>query len=195
MKAWELASEQDYRAQRMLAHGLLADVPLHDVWRLVLPASGRPGTMTEVRRVAQSIDRGGLGLAVPALFTIRRLAGKLLSWNEGAQGPWTSSLPGGLPSELAERSLVPAGTPDGPFRVTYVLDDEAMSETRNATVEAFLAGAIRPHPQGFELLFAIHVKPTGLLTRPYLAAIAPFRRFLVYPALLGSFHRQWAAAR
>ena len=194
MKAWGLASEEHYRELPLTAHVLLLDVPLHDVWSVVLPANGRPGTMMEVRKVAAGMGGvRGLGLVVPILFAVRKVIGTVLGWDVQPPGEWVSSVPSGLPDDLVERSLVLPGTTDGPFRISYVLEHEAMSETRNATVEAYLVGSIQPHAEGFELLFAVHVRHTGALTGPYLALIAPFRRFLVYPTLLRRFHRQWSA--
>jgi hypothetical protein len=38
---------------------------------------------------------------------------------------------------------------------------------------------------------AILVKPNGVLGAAYMAAIAPFRHLLVYPALLRAIGRAW----
>ena len=38
---------------------------------------------------------------------------------------------------------------------------------------------------------AILVKRNGLLGRAYMAAIAPFRHVLVYPAMLREIERRW----
>jgi hypothetical protein len=89
-------------------------------------------------------------------------------------------------------SIVEPGTPDGPFAVVYVHAMEAVSEIRNATVHGFLVWALEPAPSGYQLFWAIHVLPVSAWTRPYLAAIDPFRRWLVYPALLRSIHESWA---
>ena len=42
--------------------------------------------------------------------------------------------------------------------------------------------------------WAVYVRPVSWLTRPYLIAIEPFRRFIVYPALLRRIRRAWLAA-
>jgi hypothetical protein len=37
------------------------------------------------------------------------------------------------------------------------------------------------------------VKPSSWLTPVYMALIEPFRRFIVYPAMLGRVRRAWTA--
>ena len=90
------------------------------------------------------------------------------------------------------RSLVEPGTLDGPFAVLYVHETEAVSEIRNSTVHAFLVWAVRVVPGGHELLWAIHVLPVSRWSRPYLALIEPFRRWIVYPSLLSRFREEWS---
>lgn len=89
------------------------------------------------------------------------------------------------------QSIVEPGTLDGPFSVLYVHTMEAVSEIRNATVHGFLVWALEPTPDGYQLFWAIHVLPVGVWTKPYLALIDPFRRWLVYPALLRRIHESW----
>jgi hypothetical protein len=43
----------------------------------------------------------------------------------------------------------------------------------------------------YELQMAILVKPNGRLGRLYLAAIAPFRYLIVYPAVTRHWERAW----
>jgi hypothetical protein len=40
---------------------------------------------------------------------------------------------------------------------------------------------------------AVLVKPNGLLGRAYMAAILPFRYFIVYPRMLDEIGRRWRA--
>jgi len=92
------------------------------------------------------------------------------------------------------RSLVEPGTADGPFTVLYVHSYEAVSEIRNATVHAFSVFALEPRLSGYRLFWAIYVAPVGRLTAFYMAVIDPFRRLLIYPAILRHLHRTWVAA-
>ena len=91
-----------------------------------------------------------------------------------------------------QQSIVEPGTLDGPFAVLYVHTTEAVSEIRNATVHAFLVWALEPAPDGYQLFWAIHILPVSIWTKPYLALIEPFRRWLVYPALLRRMHEAWS---
>ena len=86
---------------------------------------------------------------------------------------------------------MPPGTRDGPFQVLYVRTQEAVSEIRNATVQAYLVLAVQPRPGGHQLYLAVHVLPVSGWTNVYMALISPFRRFIVYPSLMRQFHKVW----
>jgi hypothetical protein len=40
---------------------------------------------------------------------------------------------------------------------------------------------------------AVYVKPRGRFGRPYMAFIAPFRHWVVYPALMRQIERAWSS--
>jgi hypothetical protein len=88
--------------------------------------------------------------------------------------------------------VVAPGTPEGPFRTVYVFEDEQLSELRNATVHAFLSLSMGQAPEGYLVYWAIYVKPVSRFTGLYMKAIAPFRHWLVYPAIIRQVQRQWA---
>ena len=67
-----------------------------------------------------------------------------------------------------------------------------MGEVRNATVHAFSVLVLLPRESGYVGYWGIYVREGGLLTRGYMALIAPFRRFLVYPAILNYVSRAWS---
>jgi hypothetical protein len=98
---------------------------------------------------------------------------------------WTTN------ADLHRPSLVPPGTKDGPFHVVYRLSDEELSEIRNSTVHAFLCSTLVPRGAGHRLYWGIYVLPVSPWTTPYMALIAPFRRFIVYPSLLRRIRRAW----
>jgi hypothetical protein len=79
------------------------------------------------------------------------------------------------------------------FRLLYLLGRESLAEIRNATVHAFLCAALYERPSGYRLYWAVYVKPVSWLTPMYMALIEPFRRFIVYPAMLGRIRRAWTA--
>ena len=112
----------------------------------------------------------------------------------GRAGPYSAAKVAVIRLTEADRrrSTVEPGTLDGPFAVLYVHSAEAVSEIRNATVHAFLVWALEPAPDGYQLFWAIHVLPVSVWTKPYLALIDPFRRWLVYPSLLRRIHEAWS---
>ena len=67
-----------------------------------------------------------------------------------------------------------------------------MSELRNATVHAFSSLSIRPAPGGYLAYLAVYVQPVHGFTRLYMKAIAPFRRLVVYPAIIRKMQSAWA---
>lgn len=95
------------------------------------------------------------------------------------------------PADRAQ-SLVAPGTPDGNFRILYRFDDEQLSEVRNATVHAFLSLSIRQTPSGYLAYVGVFVRPVHRFTRVYMAAIATFRRLIVYPAMIRTLQSAWA---
>ncbi len=193
MRPWSRTTVGRYRRLTLRAHSLLADVPVHDVWRVALPGGGPSRTMHDVRSVLEVARRSQpLSPVVRGLFGLRWLLGRLLRWDQPPAAPDQWSFLTRLSEADRRRSTVEPGTLDGPFTVLYVHATEAVSEIRNATVHAFLVWALEPTPDGSELIWAIHVLPVSVWTKPYLALIGPFRRWSVYPALLRRIHESWS---
>ena len=103
-----------------------------------------------------------------------------------------------LLSRLSERdrreSLVTPGTPVGAFLLLYRFSGEELTETRNATVHGYVCTALARTAPGYRLYWGVYVLPVSWLTRPYLIAIEPFRRFILYPAMFRRIRRAWLAA-
>ena len=193
MRPWSRATSEEYHRLDLRAHSLLAEVPLHDAWRVSLPGGGPSRTMRDVRSVFQAARKSQpLSPPVRALFALRSVLGRLFRWDRPLTEPEGWSFRTRLTETDRQRSIVEPGTVDGPFAVLYVHRMEAVSEIRNATVHAFLVWALEPAPDGYQLFWAIHVLPVGVWTKPYLALIDPFRRCLVYPALLRRIHAAWS---
>lgn len=179
-----------YRRLDLRAHALLRDVPLHDVWEVDLPG-GRERSVADVRALLRFDRLRSLGVAVRALFRMRAALGRALGWDAPARGADATSFLHRLTTEDRRRSLVEPGSPDGPFTVLYVFPREAVSEVRNATVHGFSVLALEPRDDGQRLFWAIHVAPVGRVTSWYMALIDPFRRFVIYPAILRHVRRAW----
>lgn len=196
-RAWGRADPADYRELAVRAHALLADVPLHDVWQVELPGGGPDLTLADVHPLVSAGRLTSVNAAVRGLFRLRSALGRLFGWDapESGSAPDPRSYASRVPTADVERSQVAPGSKNGAFTVLYLLDSEAVSEIINSTVHAFSVFALEPYAEGQRLFWAIHVAPVGRITGCYMRLIDPFRRWLVYPAILRHVHRAWLARR
>jgi hypothetical protein len=183
------ASPDEYLNLRLRAHELLHHVPLYDVSVVDLPGGGAGRSVADIRALDSAVAPSRIA---NALFRLRRFLGRVFGWDR-----MPLRLEDTLVSHMSDRdrrdSEVVPGTPAGPFRVLYQFPGEALSETRNATVHGYICTALAPTATGYRLYWGIYVRPVSWLTRPYLIAIEPFRRFILYPAMLRRIRRAWIA--
>ena len=171
-------------------HEIAPDFEIEDVWSYCAPGAGPDdfGAMLEAIRAA-----GGPGSSsrlTRALFDLRWRIGRLLGWDKERDGlgARVESLRGRLPEDL--RGTAESDPPGSPFTSIYRLPREAALEIANATVHAVMHLGWAEGDDGWELRMAVLVRPNGWFGRLYLAAIRPFRLFVVYPAMT----RQWEGA-
>jgi len=169
----------------------LHGVPLEDAWAVPLSGGGAGRTIQDLRAVMVA-GREAAPAVVQGLFRLRGLIGAMFGWDQRRPAWDTESYADRLSPADRARSLAAPGTPDGPFSLLYRLEDEQLSELRNATVHAFLSLSIRPTPGGYLAYMGVFVQPVHRFTRLYMGAIAPFRRLVVYPALIRTIQRAWA---
>jgi hypothetical protein len=181
----------EFRRLDLRCHGLLGDVPLHDVWAIPLHDGGPGRTMEDLRALMLADRQPPPNVAVRALFALRWWLGRVFRWDDERHDPPGASYVHRLTTADRLQSRVPPGTRDGRFRVLYVLRQEALSEIRNATVHGFLALALTHRELGYVLYVAIYVKAVSRFTAFYMALIDPFRRFVVYPALGRRVQHAW----
>src|SRR5216683_7758223 len=165
----------EFRARPLRVHALLHDVPLEDAWAVPLSGGGPGRTIQDLRAVMIT----GLAAApalVQGLFWLRGRIGALFGWDH--QRPaWTiESYADRLSPADRAQSLVAPGTPDGKFMLLYRFEDEQLGELRNATVQAFASLSIRPTPSGY---------------LAYMGVFVPFRRLVVYPAIIRQMQSAW----
>ena len=79
------------------------------------------------------------------------------------------------------------------FAPVYRGDDEAISELSNDTVHALMQVCWIEEGDHHRGRMAVYVKPRGRLGRLYMALIAPFRHWVVYPALMRRLGSLWRA--
>lgn len=184
------ASPADYLSLKLRAHELLHDVPLYDVSVVDLPGGGAGRRVADIRALDSAAAPGRVA---NALYGVRRFLGRVFGWDRAQIRPEDSLL-----SRLSERdrrdSEITPGTPVGSFLLLYQFPGEALIETCNATVHGYLCTALQRTGTGYRLYWGVYVLPVSWLTRPYLIAIEPFRRFILYPALLRRIRRAWLAA-
>jgi len=182
----------EYLALDLEAHALLAGVPLRDVSAVDLPDGGDGRTIADVVERMDSV-RGRPPLPVRALFELRRFLGRVFRWDDRTEGePRPPSYASRLSEDQKRRSLCAPGAKSGPLPIVYQFPYEMLAEVTNATVHAFSCMALRARPGGYRLYWAIYVERVSVLTPIYMAMIEPFRRFIVYPALLGAIRDAWA---
>jgi hypothetical protein len=175
-------------------HELAPDLRLEDVW--ALPTPGGPD---DFPRLVAMLASGGLApsrsRAARTLFGIRMKLGALFGWDRAdtTVGSRVPSLRERMPQDLRD---APSGPElgSGPFASLYLLADEWAAEVANRTVHAVLhVGWVPDASGGHRGQLAVLVKPNGRLGRAYMAAIAPFRHLIVYPAMLSGIGERWRA--
>jgi hypothetical protein len=171
-------------------HDFLADVPLHDVWAVDLSRTRSGITLDEFLRTASG-RLFTLSPVVRALLNIRLFVGRLLDWDrEPAATAW-DSFATRLTNADISRSLAPAGTREGLFRVVYRFENEQLLEVINRTAHAAALSALFETANAYRFYFGVYVRSVDSFTPVYMALIDPFRKLVVYPSLLRSVRATW----
>lgn len=182
---------EEFERVDLRAHSLLAEVPLHDVWAVDL--EGGPGrSIVDLRALLSTQKLTAANRAVRFLFGLRTRLGRAFGWDRKPPRASEESFLHRLSAADREGSLVAPGTLEGPFRVLFVSHREAISEIQNSTVHAFSVFALLERSPGYRLYWGIYVRPVGRITAWYMRLIDPFRRVIIYPALLRSIRAAWS---
>jgi len=175
------------------------DFDLIDAWKL--PVGGTYEEFGELPKLFLSIDFGedeGSKLS-ELLFAARDKLGDVFGWD---QEVLTLPIPGCSETSLRDR-LAPelkasaqgldVETTD--FQVVYQTENESAMELSNSTVHAAIHFAWLKDSHAEDIYFGqmgIYVKTRGTLGRFYMPAIAPFRHYVVYPALMRRLRSAWS---
>jgi hypothetical protein len=170
------------------------DFTVEDVW--ALPAHGATGdfqTLLEIMTSGRTASEGSL--AARLLFRVRLRLGSWFGWDDAAQlpipGTDEASLTGRLPADLRD-TATDQRSGSLPFSPLYRTDTEYAAELSNQTVHAVMHLAWADQGAGrYQGQMAIYIKPRGWLGAGYMAFIRPFRRWIVYPALMRQIERTW----
>ena len=187
-------------------HEIAPDFTLEDVW--ALPAQGGPNDFPKLMELVTAMDPAhadsratrflwqtrdrlgawfGLGrIRVPAGGDPDAPAGKL-PIPDTDETSLADRLPDDLRNTAADEDFGSL-----PFIPLYRTDNEAAAEVSNQTVHGIAHLAWADQGDGrYQGQMAVYVKPRGLFGRAYMAAIKPFRYWIVYPALMRQFERAW----
>lgn len=181
---------QEFERLPLRVHDFLAGVPLHDVWAVDLPRARSGITLDEFLRTASSC------LCAPPpvvreLLNIRLFAGRLFGLDREPGATAWESFTGRLTTADCSKSLVPAGTREGLFRVVYRFEDEQLLELINRTAHAAALSALVETAGEYRFYFGVYVRSVSRFTPVYMALIDPFRKLVVYPLLLRSVRARW----
>ena len=173
------------------------DFRLEDVW--ALPVQGRAEDFSTLLEVMASLDPAHAeSRATRALFSIRYRIGGWLGWDDvprplAIPQDTETTLSARLPEDLRDTaSGFELRSKD--FTPLYRTDDEWAAELSNQTVHAVMHLAWIEQGGGlYRGQMGVYVKPRGRFGAAYMAAIAPFRHRVVYPALMREIERAWNA--
>jgi hypothetical protein len=186
-------STQEFERLPLRVHAFLAGVPLHDVWAVDLPRTRSGITLDEFLRTA-SACLPTPSPVVRALLNIRLFVGRLLGWDrEPAATAW-ETFATRLTAVDRSRSLAPAGTREGLFRVVYRFENEQLLEVINRTAHAAALSALVETTNAYRFYFGVYVRSVSRFTAVYMALIDPFRKLVVYPSLLRTVRASWNQA-
>ncbi len=179
------------------------DFRLEDVW--ALPVQGGIDDFAALLDVIASLDPAeAQSRATRMLFSIRHRLGAWFGWD---RAPHALAIPDHTETTLSSRLPEDLhGTVTSPslgskqfgelvdFKPLYRTDVEWAAEISNQTVHAIMHLAWVEHgPDIYRGQMGVYVKPRGRSGTAYMAAIAPFRHLIVYPALMREVERAWNA--
>ena len=191
-------SSTEFYALPLRVHTLLADVPLHDVWAIDLPTRRkgvtlseflRPGNQEKCEAVDTEVNR--FPLVARALFRFRFFLGRIFRLEDEPKDAMEASFGSRLTAEDRARSFVVPGAPEGLFRAVYRFENEQLLEIQNRTVHAAALSALVEKADSYRFYFAVYVRERSWITPLYMGVIDPFRRWIIYPALLKKIRASW----
>ena len=183
-------SSEEFERLPLRAHDFLAGVPLHDVWAIDLPQM-RSGITLEEFLQATGARPFTPSPIVRALLSIRFFVGRLFGWDREPNARVRETFAARLTAADRSRSLAPAGTREGHFRIVYRFENEQLLELSNRTAHAAALSALVERANAYRFYFGVYVRNVGRSTPLYMALIDPFRKLIVYPSLLRSVRTIW----
>ncbi len=191
-------SPAEFYTLTLRVHTFLADIPLHDVWVVDLPKRRDGVTLCEFLREASEnkpdanhAETYRLPPVARALFRFRFFLGRMFRLEDEPKDASADSFANRLTAEDRAGSLVVPGTSKGLFRVVYHFENEQLVEVQSRTVHAAALSALAEKVDGYRFYFAVYVRPRTWITPFYMGLIDPFRRWIIYPALMKKIRADW----
>jgi len=186
-------SSQEFERLPLRVHTCLTGVPLHDVWAVDLPRCRAGVTLDDFLQTADDCLLSPSRLA-RMLLDIRFFVGRFFGWDRELEATTSKAFATRLSDTDRSRSLIPAGTRYGFFRVVYRFENEQLIELINWTVHAAALSALVETATAYRFYLAVYVCNVSRFTPFYMAVIDPFRKMIVYPSLLRSVRARWNQA-
>ena len=209
-------SAREFERLPLRVHAFMAGVQLHDVWAIDLPRWRTGVTLDEFLRTvdsgphhscaccstsASSLDTSATknrlftrSPLVRMLLGIRFFVGQFFGWDREPAATTWETFATHLTDTDHSRSLAPAGTRDGFFRIVYRFENEQLVELVNRTVHAAALSALVETASSYRFYFGVYVRSVSRFTPLYMALVDPFRKLIVYPLLLRSVGASWNQA-
>src|SRR5260370_39574243 len=194
-------SPTEFCALPLRVHTSLADVPLHDVWAVDLPTHRDGVTLCEfLRRASQDgCDAADAEIneinrfppVARALIRLRLLLGRIFRLEAEPKDAVAASFGSRLTAGDRARSFVVSGTREGLFRIVYRFENEQLLEIQNRTVRAAALSALAERADSYRFYFAVYVRQSRWITPFYMGLIDPFRKWIIYPAILRKIRASW----
>src|SRR5438105_1328273 len=181
----------EFYALPLRVHTFLADVPLHDVWAVDLPMHRDSVTLSEFLRRASQCGSNRLPQLARALIRLRLFLGRIFRLETEPKNALAASFASRLTPEDRARSLVVPGTPEGLFRAVYRFENEQLLEIQNRTVHAAALSTLVEKADSYRFYFAVYVRQRTWITPFYMGLIDPFRKWIIYPAMLKAIRASW----
>jgi hypothetical protein len=125
------------------------------------------------------------------LIALRLFLGRIFDLEAEPKEASTASFGSRLTLEDRARSLVVSGTQEGMFRIVYRFENEQLLEIHNRTVHGAALSALAERADSYRFYFAVYVRQRTWITPFYMGLIDPFRKWIIYPAMLKTIRATW----
>lgn len=167
----------------------IAPARLMDTHEVPLVGGPDDPTIEDLERLLLSGEPTGLAWPARVLFLTRDWLGRLFGWDGEKEKP---TVPKGsfywkMSEEDKQASLRRPGDRLGPALILWNDPYSLCLEVLNATCQAFAVGYVRDR----KAYLSVFVIETKWWSKYYLAAIEPFRKYIVYPAGVKWVRETW----